>query len=432
MISKPSAPGQDNKLLIPDRLDACRALVHTVSPNDDVVVLGLGTGDIIQALRERLDRKKTIILVEPLKAPEAPPPCVKIFSGKSFVPLVLELARWAEKAEERLGKMVYLAHPAYADLFLEKEFPFEGEDAHPFWPWWQYFTPETRQNQPHLFGGAHRADQIANSLWKAFVTALPGVHTLYSTVSSKPPADESISVVIVTFNQPERLSALLASLCQYPAQSPLEVVVVKNGSDEETDRVIAEYEQTLNLVCVRPGENVGAVRGRNLGFEQCRHSTLIFLDDDVVIRAIGWDLILRKTLYAHPRIGATGAFGVTYCDDDSHSFLQRFFIPDMIVPVAWQSGFCVAVRRSALEAVGGWDEKTYGLIGSEDTGLGYALRAKGYFSVAAPIALEPDFLLHAIAHRDRQSPGEQQARQASGEAFSRLWGNQRRLTNAFK
>lgn len=420
--------------------DACRALAEEFvpGPGADVVILGWGTGDLVDAVRARIGSGKSILVVEPFPevadaARAASPRSVRLLDGR-FSKVLGDLSSWASRSTRRLGSMTYLVHPALESLLLAEEFPLWGGESNAFWPWWRFFCLHDDANQPSVLlhrNGDDRSWAVLSEIWRTLVAVLPGVRTLYtdSPAPAAPASPSLLSIVVVTYRQPARLEVLLRTLAAARPADPWELIVVDNGGDEATSALLEAASASWPLTVVRSGENAGAIRGRNLGADAARGEILVFLDDDVVFHAPGWDLIVRKILDAHPRIGAVGAFGVVYGRDDSESFLQRFLLPELVAPVAWLSAYMVAVRRRAFDEAGRWDDR-YGLIGGEDVGLGYQMRARGWISVAAPFALEPDYLRHAIAHRERRSAEEAEARRRGSEVFREAWGTPARLLDA--
>lgn len=93
-------------------------------------------------------------------------------------------------------------------------------------------------------------------------------------------ADRLTSVILPTFNQDSRLALTLASLeHQRSAGHRWEVVVVDDGSTDDTAAVIERFERMLPLRAVRQ-RNAGRAAARNAGAEAARGGFLIFCDGD--------------------------------------------------------------------------------------------------------------------------------------------------------
>ena len=106
------------------------------------------------------------------------------------------------------------------------------------------------------------------------------------------PPEPLVSVIMPTRNRAERLPRAIASILDqsHPA---LEVVVVDDGSEDETWDVLTGFEDTR----VRPirGEQSGVGAARNRGLDEARGSIVAYLDDDNLmhpdwLRSVVWAL----------------------------------------------------------------------------------------------------------------------------------------------
>ncbi len=113
----------------------------------------------------------------------------------------------------------------------------------------------------------------------------------------------SISVVIPTRNRARLLDRALRSLAAQQ-RLPDQVVVVDNGSTDDTARVARSFDGSLNLTLVRE-ETVGIPHARNAGLRHCRGDVVAFIDDDCVAHA-DWLLEIEKPFLRDPRLGAVG------------------------------------------------------------------------------------------------------------------------------
>jgi N-acetylglucosaminyl-diphospho-decaprenol L-rhamnosyltransferase len=85
--------------------------------------------------------------------------------------------------------------------------------------------------------------------------------------------------------------------------------------------------------------------------------------------------------------------------------------PDETRPSGWLSGACLLVRRSAFEAVGGFDEHFFMYF--EDVDLGYRLGRSGYHNLYVPDAS----VTHVGAHSTASSTEMIRAHHRSAERF---------------
>ena len=116
-----------------------------------------------------------------------------------------------------------------------------------------------------------------------------------------------ISILILAYNKSAYTRRCLASLL-HSTLRPFEVVLVNNGSTDDTADVFAEFGDAAARdgidVTAMKLENLGAIVGRNRGMERMRGKYWVFLDNDVVIRTRDWLEKLSAVLDANPTVGA--------------------------------------------------------------------------------------------------------------------------------
>ncbi len=103
-----------------------------------------------------------------------------------------------------------------------------------------------------------------------------------------------LSVIIPTLNRDRLLKQTLESIeNQTMSQKDFEIIVVDNGSTDNTHRVCEEYnKKNGNLIYIyddRPGLHIG----RNRGFKESKTSILVYADDDIVANPLWLDAISR-------------------------------------------------------------------------------------------------------------------------------------------
>ena len=89
-----------------------------------------------------------------------------------------------------------------------------------------------------------------------------------------------LSVIIPAYNAAATLSEALHSVEQQHVQ-PFEVVVVNDGSTDDTEMVVQSFMDRLPLVCVHQ-ENAGLGAARNAGMRAAKGAAWVFLDADDV------------------------------------------------------------------------------------------------------------------------------------------------------
>src|SRR5271165_120774 len=107
-----------------------------------------------------------------------------------------------------------------------------------------------------------------------------------------------LTVLLATRNRERILRDVMEAYCQLQAPpSGWKLVVVDNGSTDQTSQVLASFADRLPLHCVlepKPGKNVAL----NAGLDLVEGDLAVFTDDDTFPRA-DWLLQIRKAADTH-------------------------------------------------------------------------------------------------------------------------------------
>lgn len=203
-----------------------------------------------------------------------------------------------------------------------------------------------------------------------------------------------LSVVVATYQRADQLPRLFDALgAQDASRTSFEVIVVDNGSTDETPRVLRDLVASVDFMVqtIRLEENRGPALGRNAGWRAARSETIAFTDDDCrpvpgwissLLRAIR-DASLRPAIFLGP----------TSPDPEEIEWLQHPFSRSLSVSEPRFFETCnVVYERGDLERAGGFDE-SFG-IGGEDTDLGLRLTED-----QRPIVWVPDAMVHHQVRR---------------------------------
>ena len=217
-----------------------------------------------------------------------------------------------------------------------------------------------------------------------------------------------LSIVIVNYNAREHLVNCLQSLVRDRPVTDHEVVVVDNGSSDQSAESIGKRFPWVRLV--RLPENVGFAAGNNAGIRASRGDLLLLLNNDTLVPPGAIDSLVTA-LAAHPDAAVAGPRLV-----DREGRPELSFGP-MISPfgelrqklatvlhrrgvaavsawvdretrreqfVDWVSGACLLVHRADAEAVGLLDERFF--LYTEDVDFCASIRARGRKVLFTPAA----------------------------------------------
>ena len=196
------------------------------------------------------------------------------------------------------------------------------------------------------------------------------------------PEAVAVSVVVPTYRRPQVLPELFAALAAQEVEGGFEVVVVDNGSGDDTGRVLAELAAVapMPVTVLAIATNRGPAAARNLGWRTARAPIVAFTDDDCR-PAPGWLAAGVAAMAADPDLGVVqGAV-----DRPPDSTLGAWTVWRHITgPTPYFEACNVFYRRAALERTRGFDEQI-GWYG-EDSAAGWAVLEAGWrrgFAAAA-------------------------------------------------
>ena len=209
------------------------------------------------------------------------------------------------------------------------------------------------------------------------------------------------AAVVVNFEAGSLLVDCVQSLLDDTSAGTPEVVVVDNGSTDGSVAALRAAHPGARVV--EPGTNLGYAAAANRGIAATAAPIVAVGNPDLVVTK-GTAAALLARFDSEPDLGALGPAidnpdGTRYpsarahsstVDAVGHAMLGRLFPRnrftrryrqldaawDRARDVDWVSGALVFLRRSALDSVGGWDERYFMYM--EDVDLGWRLRRLGW------------------------------------------------------
>lgn len=191
-------------------------------------------------------------------------------------------------------------------------------------------------------------------------------------VLSKP----TISVVIPVHNGGNSFRRCLDSLKQ-SSQQPDEIIVVADGDTDGSWQVAESFGAKV----FRYPTAGGPARARNRGASAAQGDIVFFVDADITIHK---DTISQLIGVFQQEKDLAAVIGSYDDEPGAENFLSQYKnlfhhythqISSEVASTFW--GACGAIRRSAFQAVGGFDE-SYRKPCVEDIELGYRLKQAGY------------------------------------------------------
>jgi poly-beta-1,6 N-acetyl-D-glucosamine synthase len=194
-----------------------------------------------------------------------------------------------------------------------------------------------------------------------------------------------VSVVLAAYNEEQIIDRTLRSVLssKYPLT---EVIVVNDGSTDNTAEKVAEIARRDPRVQLVNQENTGKAGALNIGLEKASSEIIVTLDADTMLTpATVGRLVRHLAADATGRLGAVA--GVVRVGNRRRNLLTRWqaleyltqigverAAQDVMGAIGIVPGACAAWRKTAIQDVGGYTEVTL----AEDCDLSLSLHRAGW------------------------------------------------------
>jgi glycosyltransferase involved in cell wall biosynthesis len=193
-----------------------------------------------------------------------------------------------------------------------------------------------------------------------------------------------VSVIIPTHNGENRISRCLEALLEQRTSHAYEIIVVDDGSTDQTAEVVGSYP-SVKLI---PQKQAGPAGARNNGVKNACGDVILFTDDDCVPLNDWIDKMVRP--FDDPEtVGSKGVYLTAqkelisrFIQQEYEEKYERLSKSDGINLVdTYSAGF----RREIFLKIGGYDE-SFAVPSVEDRDFSYKLWTLGYKMVFVPEA----------------------------------------------
>lgn len=206
-----------------------------------------------------------------------------------------------------------------------------------------------------------------------------------------------LSIIIVNWNIKQALKDCLESIRKNVCGISYEIIIVDNNSSDGSVEMIQEEYPTVILI--KNNQNIGYGRANNQGIRKAKGKYVLILNPDTIVLP-GSIEKMYGLLEEKPEVGACGPLVLDSNYQRSHpviydptiwelfgkdTFLRKM-LPKLCSPLYPQpterrkverlSGCCFLARKSALLAVGLFDEKIF--LFYDEADLFFRLRKKGW------------------------------------------------------
>lgn len=226
-----------------------------------------------------------------------------------------------------------------------------------------------------------------------------------------PPPAPLVTIVVLAYNQLDYTRLCLDSLRRH-TRLPYELLVVDNASQDGTPEFLRALEG-VSLLTNR--ENLGYARACNQGIAAAQGRHVVLLNNDTIVTQ-GWLEGLLMELESAPEVGMVGPvsnYAPTWqmlseapytCFEGDRQMLdltglhrlahdRAEHLKGASRPVNQLGGFCLLIRREAIERIGGLDDR-FGIGFFEDTDFAYRARIAGF-----QLRVREDVFIHHFGSR---------------------------------
>ncbi len=202
--------------------------------------------------------------------------------------------------------------------------------------------------------------------------------------AAKQPDTCEFSVNLLAHNSRSDLQRCIESICRFAEHRNLEIVIIDNGSTDDTlaylqqlarnGDLVARLGQPIQLQVLFADHNMGFAAGRNATMRASHGRNLVLMDTSIELQGDIWTTLAQ--LLADRNIGVVGPYGLV--TEDLREF-QESPGPD----VDAIEGYLMAFRRELLPEVGWLDEK-YRFYRLLDIYFSFFFKTAGYRALAVP------------------------------------------------
>jgi GT2 family glycosyltransferase len=194
----------------------------------------------------------------------------------------------------------------------------------------------------------------------------------------------SVSIIIPTFNGASRIRNCLEALLQQTHPPDAEIVVVNDGSTDNTTEVVGRYPVRLISQA-----NAGPAAARNRGAREAKGSIILFTDDDCVPMQ-DWLAAMVEPFKDPETVGVKGVYR-TRQKGLVARFVQieyedRYRLMAHLPSIDFIDTYSAGFRRERFLEMGGYDT-SFPVACAEDVELSYRMSARGWKMKFVPTAI---------------------------------------------
>jgi glycosyltransferase involved in cell wall biosynthesis len=195
----------------------------------------------------------------------------------------------------------------------------------------------------------------------------------------------SVSIIVPTFNGASRIGNCLDALLKQAVEHDAEILVVNDGSTDNTTSVVARYSGVRLIT----QQNAGPAAARNRGAQEAQGTIILFTDDDCVPTP-GW-LAAMIDPFKDPSVVGTKGVYRTRQRSLAARFVQieyedKYRLMSDLPQIDFIDTYSAGFRRDRFLEMNGYDT-SFPVACAEDVELSYRMSARGWTMKFVPAAI---------------------------------------------
>jgi cellulose synthase/poly-beta-1,6-N-acetylglucosamine synthase-like glycosyltransferase len=187
---------------------------------------------------------------------------------------------------------------------------------------------------------------------------------------------QAASIIVPAYNAAGRIAACLEALCTQSEECNAEILVVNDGSKDDTADVVRRFP-TVRLI---NQANAGPAAARNRGAFEAKGSILVFTDDDC-IPAPDWLKAMLRPFDDPEVVGAKGIYRTQQTELVARfvqlEYEDRYRLMAKVDSIDFVDTYSAAFRRNRFLEMNGFNPE-FPIACAEDAELSYRMAERGW------------------------------------------------------
>ena len=133
----------------------------------------------------------------------------------------------------------------------------------------------------------------------------------------------NVSVIVPVYNGERYIASALEGLIRQTIANELEIIVINDGSSDDSQTILEHYSSLYNNVSVYATDNFGAAHARNIGLQVAAGDYIGFVDCDDQVDITMFEKLHSLAVKENADIATCGYFRIDGGDEQRRDYVQR-------------------------------------------------------------------------------------------------------------